>query len=123
LPGEGGKAVLGVFYFGRGRGGTVQANIDRWIGQFTQPDGSDSRDHSRQWNDEVAGLSVTMVEVSGTFAAGPMGGGGPLENYRMLGSIVESAQGPFFFKLTGPEALVVKWHDSFLQYIKDIQLE
>ncbi len=125
LPGEGEEVLLAVFYFGRGQGGSVQANIDRWIGQFRQPDGSDSRDHSKQWSEDIAGLPVTMVEVSGTYSVGAMsgGGGGPLENYRMLGAIVESGQGPFFFKLTGPEALVGKWQDSFAQYIKDIQPE
>ena len=34
---EGGECV--VYYFGSGQGGGVEANIKRWIGQFTAPDG------------------------------------------------------------------------------------
>jgi hypothetical protein len=27
-------AECGVYYFGPGQGGSIQANLDRWIGQF-----------------------------------------------------------------------------------------
>ena len=45
LPGiEGGPAgELAVFFF-PGTGGSVQANLDRWYGQFTQPDGSSTKE-------------------------------------------------------------------------------
>ena len=39
LEGDPEDAELAVFYFG-GQGGSVQANVDRWIGQFSNPDGS-----------------------------------------------------------------------------------
>ncbi len=125
LRGQEGEAVLGVFYFGEGQGGSVQANIDRWIAQFKQPDGSDSRDKARQWRDEVAGMPISMVEVTGTFSLGMMAGGSgeALVDHRMLGAIVESAKGPYFFKLTGPGQLVVREQDHFTQYIKSIQAE
>src|SRR5437879_7473373 len=35
-------ASLALYYFGATQGGTSQANIDRWIGQMQQPDGSAS---------------------------------------------------------------------------------
>ncbi|MGY8825627.1 MAG: hypothetical protein ACKVJG_17110 [Candidatus Latescibacterota bacterium] len=121
----GGEAVLAVFYFGQGQGGGVQANIDRWIAQFKQPNGADSRAAARQWSDEVAGMPTSMVEVTGTYSVGAMSGGSgePLTNYRMLGAIVESTKGPFFFKLTGPDALIEQEQDNFTLYIKSIQPE
>src|SRR5918996_731063 len=33
-------ASLVLYYFGQGQGGSVTANIDRWISQMKQPDGS-----------------------------------------------------------------------------------
>src|SRR5262245_24129278 len=36
-------ASLVVYYFGNGGGG-VQANLDRWTSQMTQPDGTASKD-------------------------------------------------------------------------------
>ena len=40
---DGEDAELAIFFFG-GQGGSVQANIDRWIGQMTQPDGRASKE-------------------------------------------------------------------------------
>ena len=39
--GDTGAAEMIVYYFG-GTGGSVEANIDRWIGQMEQPDGRPS---------------------------------------------------------------------------------
>ncbi len=33
----------GIYYFGAGEGGSVDANLDRWIGQFLQADGKPSK--------------------------------------------------------------------------------
>src|SRR5690606_7929951 len=39
LPGSGGdEAEVVVYYFGESGAGSVQANIDRWVNQFKQPD-------------------------------------------------------------------------------------
>jgi hypothetical protein len=91
-------ATLSVFYFGPGGGGSIQANIDRWIGQFQSVDGA-----PEQSVEEVAGMKVHLVDVTGTFTVGAaMGGGEARANWRMLGAIVESPAGNYFFKLTGP---------------------
>ena len=48
LPGIGNEqnaadASLTVFYFGPNQGGSVEANIERWYGQFSQPDGGSTK--------------------------------------------------------------------------------
>ena len=40
-PGDVEDAILIVYYFG-GQGGSVDANIQRWVGQIQQPDGKPS---------------------------------------------------------------------------------
>ena len=57
-----------VYFFG-GSGGTVEANIDRWIGQMQQPDGSASKDKARRDTQTINGLKVTTVDVAGTYVA------------------------------------------------------
>ena len=37
-------AAVIVYFFGSSQGGTVQANLDRWMTQVTQPDGRASKD-------------------------------------------------------------------------------
>jgi hypothetical protein len=127
LPGQpmgSGDATLAIFYFGRGQGGSLENNIDRWYGQFDQPDGGSTKESSRRWQDTVYGMPVTMVDIAGTFTAG-MGSGAradePAAGYRMLGAIVESGKGPFFFKLIGPKATVSHWNPSFTAFISSIQ--
>ena len=127
LPGEAYKAAdagLAVFYFGRNQGGGLEANIERWYGQFSQPDGGSTKERSSRSEREVNGMPVTLVDIKGTFNSGGMGGGqGAQEGYRMLGAIVQSPAGSFFFKLTGPEATVEGWAASFYQYLDSIQPE
>lgn len=104
VPGPSGQepGVVSIFYFGAGQGGSVEANIDRWVKQFTTVDGEVKRQTRT-----VNGLTVYTVDVSGTFdAGGMMGGGGAKTGQRMLGAIAMSAAGPFFFKLVGPSATI-----------------
>jgi hypothetical protein len=104
---------LTVFYFGLGQGGSVEANIDRWIGQISQPNGSSSKDKAKIVKKEVLGLPVTQVDVGGTYSAGMMSPGPPRPGYRLMGAVVETPEGPWFFKLVGPEKTIAKWAPSF----------
>ena len=92
-----------VFYFGRGQGGAVEANVQRWAGQFKEkPTPKDERR-------TVAGVPVTVVAIEGTYmnpGGGMMQSQGEKPGYRLLGAIVEAPEGNVFFKLTGPAATV-----------------
>lgn len=119
-----GTAECAVFYFGSGQGGGVQANIDRWINQFQQPDGVPSSERAQTSRAEQAGWPLTRVEVGGTYTAG-MGPAGasqqPSPGYKLLGAILEGPQGPVFFKLTGPEAVVEDSRDQFEKLLASIR--
>ena len=115
------EGELTVFYFGLGQGGSVEANIDRWIGQISQTDGASSKDKAKTSKKEVSGLPVTLVDVSGTYSAGMMSPGPPRPGYRLLGAVVESSEGPWFFKLVGPEKTMSKWANSFDQFINSFK--
>ena len=124
LTGDGAAdAVLAVFHFGSGQGGSVDANIDRWYGQFSQPDGGDTKARSRRWQRQVGSIAVELVEIKGTFSPG-MGMGsqdGPQPDYAMLGAIAQAPSGLYFVKLTGPAATVARWGDSFDAYIGSLK--
>lgn len=40
-------ASLVLYFFGSNQGGSVQANLERWISQIEQPDGSSSKDKAK----------------------------------------------------------------------------
>lgn len=114
-------AELAVFYFGAGQGGSVQSNLTRWYGQFTQPDSSSSAEKAKSAQAVVDGMNLTTVDLSGTYV-GSMMPGMPEEqnkpNYRMLAAVLETPHGPYFFKLVGPEKTVAKWAGSFDEFVK-----
>jgi hypothetical protein len=86
-------------------GGSVDANIKRWAGQFEQPPAPEVKKSERRAGD----LKITVVEIHGTFLGGGMPGmaaAGPKKGWVMLAAIVETAT-PTFFKLTGPEKTVM----------------
>lgn len=122
--GDGEDAELVVFHF-PGQGGSVQANIARWIGQMSRPDGSPASDDATLSEKMVRGQKVTLLEVDGTYKSGGMG---PMTQavskpgYRMQAAIIETAGGPWFFKLTGPVATVEKWSDSWAEFVDSLQV-
>ena len=83
-------------------GGSTDANLQRWVGQFEEA-GKDTRATRT-----VRGMKVTTVEVSGTYLGGMMMGGGAAKKpgWSLLGAIVETQGSSYFFKMTGPTATV-----------------
>src|SRR5215831_7402877 len=82
--GDAESASLVVYYFGQGQGGSVEANLQRWIGQMQTPDGKPST-NAKTENTNVNGLKVTLLDVSGTYTGSDTGAGGPSQrqsNYR-----------------------------------------
>lgn len=103
------EAELIVYYFGEGGAGSVQDNMDRWVGQFTQPDGKPSKDAAKIEKATFGGQSATLVTVAGRYTAMSMGGAGdPVDkaDQALLGAIVESPKGPYYFKLVGAKKTV-----------------
>jgi len=121
--GDADSAELAVFHF-PGTGGAKDANLQRWEGQFEQPDGSNSADLAVIKEMEVNGLKATTIELSGIYkvSAGPMMEvKGKKEGYRLMGAIVEGSQGSVFFKMVGPEKTVTSAKDQFMQMVGSIK--
>ena len=109
-----------------GAGGEVQANIDRWAGQFTQPNGKESKDVTKVSKKTVNGIEVHIVDIGGTYQdmpGGPFAGGKPTprEGYRMLGAIMVAPKiGNYFVKFYGPEKTVAKYEADFNKMIDSL---
>src|SRR6185369_10071466 len=118
-------ASLVLYYFGQNQGGSTAANVERWVSQMKQADGSAVKD-AKQEQFETNGLKVTTVDVSGTYVAETAPGSGTFNNnagYRLRAAVVETPNGNYFVKLVGPEKTVAQWNESFLNYLKSFQLK
>jgi len=112
---EGGECA--VFYFGNDQGGTVDQNIERWIGQF------ETTAVPARSRKDVNGMKVTLVQIAGAYLApaGPMmQSSGKKENFRLLGAIVEGPEGSVFYKFTGPAKTVTEAEGEFNAMVESL---
>lgn len=103
-------------------GGSIQENIDRWKGQFSQPDGSKAADKAKVEKLEVAGCEVNLVDVSGTYsdARGMFAPAVERPDYRMLAAIIVTPEGNYFIKFYGPEKTVGQQAAAFRAMIEKL---
>lgn len=80
-------------------GGSVQANIERWKGQFT--DLKDMDEEKLRANS----LEVTLVDLAGEFndQRGPFAPATKHADYRMIAAIIPVGEQLHFVKATGPQ--------------------
>jgi hypothetical protein len=120
-PGDKEDGECAVYYFGPSQGGSVEANLKRWIGQFEQPE------HEAQTRKRtINGLNVTMIDLSGTYtgSGGPMATGKTSKSgFRLLGAIVEAPEGIVFFKFTGPAKTVAAHQSNFENLLKSLAVQ
>jgi hypothetical protein len=124
--GDADDALLILYYFGPGQGGTPEANIERWVNQVKQPDGSASKDKAKTGTMTVNGLHVTTVDVLGNYSGGMSQDSAPKDAkaiFRLRGAVIETPKGSYFAKLTGPEKTVGHWEQAFNDYIQSFQFK
>ncbi|MDH3199500.1 MAG: hypothetical protein OEM15_01270 [Myxococcales bacterium] len=123
VPGPGGEAESVVFFMGTAGAGSEQANIDRWIAQFTNKDGSRIVDVTPV-EKKVSGFEVTQIEVAGEYDGGMTPGGQPgqaTSEQRLIAAIVSTSKGPYYIKLLGPTATVAENRKVFDDMIASIK--
>ena len=105
-------------------GGSVEANIDRWQGQFAERPEPVRRD----WT-TPGGVEVTTVKLAGTFTAAMApragGGGAATADTVLLGAIarVPGSDRSLFFKSWGPRATMERWEESFEAFVESLGAE
>lgn len=116
IPGEaaGQQAELAVTAFPGDVGGNL-ANVNRWRQQLQLAPIAASDLGSALKHIDAGSLHIDVAELLGPAPAD----GKPRQ--RVLGAIVPHNGATWFFKLTGPDALVAKEKETFLTFIKTIQ--
>jgi hypothetical protein len=120
-------AEMTVITFGGGMGGSNEANIQRWLGQLEQPDGRQTSEVAQRRSLTVQGMNVLIVEAPGRIrGGGSMMPGAPstpgFDRGRLLAAIVETPNGPWFFKLTGGDETVSSARTAFEAMLRTIRV-
>ncbi len=103
-----------------GAGGRVKENIQRWLDQFVQPDGSSTEEQAKIEKLTVADQTVHFVDVAGTYVD-PFSQAGPQQDYRLLGAIIETKRGNYFVKLVGPAKTLAAHEQAFKDMINGLE--
>ncbi len=94
-------AELVVSVFVAGDGGPLEANIERWRGQFRNGDEAVTAKRARK---SVGPLQVELVELEGEYFA--MGAPAAKKGFMQLAAIVQAEGRNVFFRLVGPKDTV-----------------
>ena len=102
-------------------GGSIEANIARWKGQFRGQGSAAPR--AKVEKKKINGYTVHLVDLSGTYLdrRGPFAPAVPRPGYRMLGAIIQTPEANFFVKFYGPARTVAEHEKAFRQMIESIR--
>jgi len=108
------NADITFFHFGPSGGGDLDSNVQRWLRQFQSAPNSEKVETKT-----IAGRKTTLVSTVGTFSSGMPGQpAAALENYALLGAIIEDPEGSVFVKMTGPKTTVQAANAKFLEFLE-----
>jgi hypothetical protein len=104
-----GEGELAITAFPGDVGGEL-ANVNRWRGQISLPPLSQADLGGAVTRLDRNGLKLAVVDLTS-----------PDNTQRMLGAMVPNAGSTWFFKLTGPSALVEKVKPEFMAFLDTIK--
>jgi hypothetical protein len=116
-------AEVVVYFFGISVG-SIESNVDRWIGQMQQPDGSASKDKARREAQTINGLKVTMVDLAGTYVAEVRPGATERynkPNFRLRAAVIETPRGAYYIKMTGPAKTMAAADADFKTFLGSVR--
>jgi hypothetical protein len=121
--GDEGQVMLIVYWNIKG---SAEANIGRWINEFTEADGKPvSRDKATIASRKINGLLVTTLDVSGKYGASMAAAEhaqAVIPDARVLAAVVEvPGSQPYFIKAVGPVrtmAAVASDYEAFLASLR-----
>jgi hypothetical protein len=111
VKGAGAEADLSITAFPGDTGG-LHANLNRWRGQVGLPPASPAELDAALQHVDGQGLHFEVIDLVGT------GGNAPT---RLLGAITNYNGNSWFFKLTGPDALVAGEKPAFLAFLQTVK--
>ena len=124
-PGDSEDAELSVYYF-VDEAVTVEATLESWTKQMRQPDGRPPSEMASTTSFDVADLSVTVIDVPGIYSAEVQPNSGMhyyKRDFRLKAAVVETPEGPYFFKLTGPSQTVADSEVEFNALLANLSFQ
>lgn len=100
-------------------GGGIEANLQRWRGQFQLPAG----ENPIQKTVRVDGTDAIWLDLRGTFDTGPALQGTAESGMRMIGVAIPRSPRDFYLKLTGPREQLLKAEPEFEAFLQSARFK
>ncbi len=110
VKGDGGEADMAITAFPGDVGGDL-ANLNRWRGQIGLPPVDQKEFDRTTVHIDRNGLHMNVVDIAGTGA----------NAQRIIGAMVPHQGATWFFKLSGPDALVAREKVAFLALLDTVK--
>lgn len=108
-----------VFWFGAGGGGGRDANLDRWIGQF-----SGDAEVTEDFVEIAKNVYADVLYCKGAYVADSAEGGRESHDdadWTMLASYLDVPDGPLFIKFVGPSDIVEPQREAFMAWLRSFR--
>jgi hypothetical protein len=117
-------AELLAYYFGEKGNGSREDAMNHWLTPFQQPDGRSPRSAAKVEESRFAGQDAVVFSVTGTFVRPALPGlpGKDEPDQALVGAIVESPRGPYYFRVSGPRAAVEAATPSFRALLASLRV-
>ena len=105
---------------------TVEATLESWTNQMLQPDRRPPSEMTSTTSFDVANLSVTVLDVPGSYSVEVQPNSGMhyyKRDFRLKAAVVETTEGPYFFKLTGPSQTVADSEVEFNALLANLSFQ
>jgi len=114
-------AEVVVYFFGKGQGGNVDANLARWKGQFSTPDGAPV--YEKVARDSSGAFPITIAEYRGTYARGIGAGDASTakSGQSLVAAIAETPRGTLFFQMFGPTDEVTPQREALAAFVRSLK--
>ncbi len=113
-----------VTHFGKGGGGDIESNLTRWYGMVEQPDGSSTEKAAKKHEIKIDAGKIVWVDLSGTYLDRPFPASPQVTKrpkYRVFAAMIDAgADGPYWIRAWGPEAVMASHRDGFEQFLKSV---
>ena len=117
---------LTVYYFGKGSGGDAKANISRWKGMIKPAEGVKDEDAYKTTEMKAGDVKITVFEGNSAYKHknrpfDPNEAGEMRANYRLVGVVFDSPNGPYFIRMVGPAKTLEANRKGFENWLKSFK--
>lgn len=120
-PTSSGTGEVVVYFFGPQQSPNVDANLERWKGQFSHSDGSPVIETVKR--DSSGVFPLVFAEYEGTYRRGI--GAGMADSVRtgqrLIAAIVPTPKGAMFIQMFGSAARIADERETFTAFVKGIR--